>query len=174
MFAYFSRFLGVTFWMSWSMANTGCAGSAIAVAPIWLNVGITAPVLSCVITWRGRIEMKSPARTTVPAAGPSACRAAIFSTSVRPISGPTALLRQFRRSLADDFSQRNVHGFGVGENLGDIRLQDNDVRSLCITARVFSALTLREIILVPHRFRCGFIRCFLHRICVLAGWRVVR
>ena len=46
------------------MANTGCAGSAIDVAPICLNFGITAPVLSCVITWRGRIETKSPLRTT--------------------------------------------------------------------------------------------------------------
>ena len=35
------------------------------VAPICLNFGITAPVLSCVITWRGRIETKSPLRTTV-------------------------------------------------------------------------------------------------------------
>src|SRR6266705_3011558 len=68
------------------MANTGCAESAIAVAPICLNFGITAPVLSCVITWRGRIETKSPLRTCVPGASPSACRAAIFSTSVRPIS----------------------------------------------------------------------------------------
>src|SRR5437763_6416418 len=68
------------------MANTGWAGSAIAVAPICLNFGITAPVLSCVITWRGRIETKSPACTTVPGASPSACRAAIFSTSVNPIS----------------------------------------------------------------------------------------
>src|SRR5438876_328019 len=70
------------------MANTGCAGSAMAVAPICLNFGITAPVLSCVITWRGRIETKSPARTTVPGGSPSACRAAIFSTSVRPIVSP--------------------------------------------------------------------------------------
>src|SRR6266480_6594199 len=68
------------------MAKTGCAGSAISVAPICLNFGITAPVLSCVITWRGRIETKSPARTTLPAGSPSACLAAIFSTSVRPIS----------------------------------------------------------------------------------------
>src|SRR6266550_6313232 len=68
------------------MANTGCAGSAMVVAPICLNFGITAPVLSCVMTWRGRIETKSPARTTVPGASPSACRAAIFSTSVRPIA----------------------------------------------------------------------------------------
>src|SRR6266571_6666236 len=68
------------------MANTGCAGSAIAVAPICLNFGITAPVLSCVMTWRGRIEIKSPLRTAAPGGSPSACRAAIFSTSVRPIS----------------------------------------------------------------------------------------
>src|SRR5437773_11886512 len=68
------------------MAKTGCAGSAIDVAPICLNFGITAPVLSCVITWRGRIEIKSPERTTAFGASPSACRAAIFSTSVRPIS----------------------------------------------------------------------------------------
>src|SRR5438067_1667569 len=128
------------------MANTGCAESAMAVAPICLNFGITAPVLSCVITWRGRIETKSPARTTVPGASPSACRAAIFSTSVRPISTSAYLFRQCRSSLADDFSQRNVHGFGVGENLGNIRLQDNDVCSLRVTARVFSALTLREIV----------------------------
>jgi len=47
--------------------------------------GITAPVLSCVITWRGRIEMKSPLRTTAPGASPSAWRAAIFSTSVSPM-----------------------------------------------------------------------------------------
>src|SRR6476469_6339591 len=67
------------------MAKTGCAGSAIDVAPICLNFGITAPVLSCVITWRGRIETKSPLRTCVPGASPSACRAAIFSTSVKPI-----------------------------------------------------------------------------------------
>src|SRR4029453_12951380 len=52
------------------MAKTGCAGSAIDVAPICLNFGITAPVLSCVITWRGRIETKSPARTTAPGASP--------------------------------------------------------------------------------------------------------
>src|SRR5439155_10106927 len=69
------------------MAKTGCAGSATAVAPICLNFGITAPVLSWVITWRGRIEMKSPLRTTVPGASPSAWRPAIFSTSVNPISG---------------------------------------------------------------------------------------
>src|SRR4029453_8816948 len=68
------------------MAKTGCAGSATTVAPICLNFGITAPVLSWVITWRGRIEMKSPLRTTVPGASPSAWRPAIFSTSVRPIS----------------------------------------------------------------------------------------
>src|SRR6059058_5682044 len=72
--------------MSWSIAKTGCAGSAIFVAPICLNFGMTAPVLSCVITWRGRIETKSPACTAVPGASPSAWRAAIFSTSVRPIS----------------------------------------------------------------------------------------
>jgi hypothetical protein len=52
--------------------ETGCAGSAIDVAPICLNFGITAPVLSCVITWRGRIETKSPLRTCVPGASPSA------------------------------------------------------------------------------------------------------
>src|SRR5205814_8593466 len=156
------------------MAKTGCEGSAIVVAPICLNFGMTAPVLSCVITWRGRIETKSPARTTVPAGSPSACRAAIFSTSVRPISTSAYLFRQSRRSLTNNFTERNVYGFRVGENFGDIRLQDNDVCSLDVTARVFSTLTLREIILVPHRFRCGLIRWFLHKICVLDGWRVVR
>src|ERR1043166_4876588 len=54
------------------MAKTGCAGSAIDVAPISLNFGITAPVLSCVITWRGRIETKSPLRTFVPGASSTA------------------------------------------------------------------------------------------------------
>src|SRR2546427_3664153 len=61
------------------ISNAGCTDL--------FEFGITAPVLSCVITWRGRIEMKSPLRTTVPGASPSAWRAAIFSTSVSPISG---------------------------------------------------------------------------------------
>ena len=67
---------------------------------ICLNFGITAPVLSCVITCRGRIEMKSPLRTTVPGASPSACRAAIFSTSVRPILKfpPNRFARESRES----------------------------------------------------------------------------
>src|SRR6266571_5409133 len=95
------------------MANTGCAGSAIVVAPICLNFGITAPVLSWVITWRGRIEIKSPLRTTLPGASPSAWRAAIFSTSVRPIPrlstinsqlstiGKSFLCRAFTKKLGD-------------------------------------------------------------------------
>src|SRR6266704_554784 len=92
------------------MANTGCAGSAIAVAPICLNFGITAPVLSCVITYRGRIEMKSPAWTTLPAASPSAWRAAIFSTSVRPII--SFLLEQL------------LLGSALAKKLGDIEVDE--------------------------------------------------
>src|SRR5438270_322728 len=42
----------------------------------------------------------------------------------------------FSNSKSVNISLRNVHRLGVGENLGDIRLQDNDVRSLCVTARV--------------------------------------
>src|ERR1700681_1837991 len=96
------------------MAKTGCAGSAIAVAPICLNFGITAPVLSCVMTWRGRIETKSPARTTAPAARPSACRAAIFSTSVRPIILLKKLL--LGGALAKQLGDIEVHEIGVMEN----------------------------------------------------------
>src|SRR5438477_7401139 len=105
------------------MANTGCAGSTMAVAPICLNFGITAPVLSCVIAWRGRIETKSPARTTVPGASPSACSAAIFSTSVNPISDSqqSTLNHQlisvtFPGPFAEKLGDIEVHKVGVVEN----------------------------------------------------------
>src|ERR1700746_1844889 len=105
------------------MANTGCAGSAIAVAPICLNFGITAPVLSCVITWRGRIETKSPARTTVPGASPSACREAIFSTSVIPISNSQQSTLNYQLfalllggALAKKLGDIKIHEVGVMEN----------------------------------------------------------
>src|SRR5450755_3029821 len=73
---------------------------------------MTAAVLSCVMTWRGRIETKSPARTTAPAASPSACRAAIFSTSVRPISIFLLLGGAFAKKLGDI----EIHEVGVMEN----------------------------------------------------------
>src|SRR5215472_13407089 len=110
------------------MAKIGCAGSAIDVAPICLNFGITAPVLSCVITWRGRIEIKSPLRTTAPGVSPSAWRAAIFSTSVRPIQSwkqtiqfrgvRPALLQDllFRGAFTQEFGDIEVHEIGVMKN----------------------------------------------------------
>src|SRR5207247_11109998 len=108
------------------MANTGCAGSAIDVAPICLNFGITAPVLSCVITWRGRIETKSPACTAVPGASPSAWRAAIFSTSVRPISRLSTINNQLSTincwesflltTFAEQLGETKIHEIGVMEN----------------------------------------------------------
>src|SRR4029077_11752356 len=100
------------------MANTGCPGSAIAVAPICLNFGITAPVLSCVITWRGRIEIKSSARTTAPAASPSAWRAAIFSTSVNPISELSTINSQLSTAL--ELLPRCV----LAEKLGDVEVYE--------------------------------------------------
>src|SRR4029077_13459386 len=74
-----------------------------------------APVLSCVITWRGRIETKSPARTTVPAASPSACRAAIFSTSVRSIKFPLERLLP-SGALAKKLGDIEVYEIGVMED----------------------------------------------------------
>lgn len=53
-------------WMLWSKVNTGCRGLRIAAAPILLNFFITADVLSCVITLRGRISTKSKLRTGLP------------------------------------------------------------------------------------------------------------
>ena len=80
-FRYLARFSSDVFWMSWSRAKTGWCGSARVGAPIALNLEITADVLSCVITWRGRIERKSPARRG--RSGPSAmCAWATFSTIV--------------------------------------------------------------------------------------------
>src|SRR3977135_2142072 len=81
------------------MAKTGCAGSAIAVAPICLNFGITAPVLSCVMTWRGRIETKSPARTTVPAGRPAAGRGAIAPVARFGVQASEAPALQFYQLL---------------------------------------------------------------------------
>src|ERR1700719_1259104 len=98
------------------MANTGCAGSAIDVAPICLNFGITAPVLSWVITWRGRIEIKSPARTTAPFGSPSACRAAIFSTNVSPIPNSTFEKLLPGCALAKELGDVEVDEIGVMKN----------------------------------------------------------
>ena len=55
-----------------------------------------------------------------------------------------------RRLLANQFSKRLVDLPGVGENLRDIWLQDNDVRSRGITAGVRTPSTLGEIVFIPH------------------------
>src|SRR5271165_2150050 len=90
MLRYFARFDGSVFWMSWSAVNTGCEGSCTFLAPMALNFFITAEVLSCVITWSGRIDRKSPARSG--RLGPSAmCVCEIFSTIVCPICLSPAL-----------------------------------------------------------------------------------
>src|SRR5438874_1992622 len=63
------------------MAKTGWRGSWILVAPICLNLGMTAPVLSWVITCLGRMVMKSPERAEL--VSPTACLVASFSMRVR-------------------------------------------------------------------------------------------
>ena len=98
---YLPRFSSEVFWMSWSRANTGWRGSARLGAPIALNLEITAEVLSWVITWRGRIERKSPARRGL--SGPSArCACATFSTTVWPIA---TSLRSRREARGRDMSR---------------------------------------------------------------------
>src|SRR5271166_2966841 len=90
MLRYLARFDSSVFWMSWSTVNTGCAGSCTCLAPMALNFFITAEVLSCVITWSGRIDRKSPARNG--RLGPSViCVCEIFSTIVCPICPSPAL-----------------------------------------------------------------------------------
>src|SRR5512135_3371285 len=70
--------------MSWSRANTGWRESWTCFAPMAWNFFMTAEVLSWVITWRGRMEMKSPVRSG--RFGPSArCACAIFSAMVCPM-----------------------------------------------------------------------------------------
>src|SRR6266481_1458335 len=123
------------------MANTGCAGSAIAVAPICLNLGITAPVLSCVMTWRGRIETKSPARTTPPGASPSACRAAIFSTRVRPIS----ILRipdSQQSTLNYQLLENSLLGSALSQKLSDIEVYEVGVMENDRLDRAFHLIAL--------------------------------
>src|SRR5262245_19518287 len=86
---YFARFSSVVFWMSWSRQKTGSLGSTTRFAPIDLNFFMTGEVLSWVMTWRGRIETKSPARTGRPF-GPAVMWAwVIFSTTVCPIAAPS-------------------------------------------------------------------------------------
>ena len=63
---YLARLPAELSWTLWSSVNTGWAGSATRVAPIDRNLDSTALVLSCVITWRGRIVTMSPARTSWP------------------------------------------------------------------------------------------------------------
>jgi hypothetical protein len=75
-----------------------------------------------------------------------------------------------RRLLTNDFSKRGVHCLRVTEDLGDVRLQNDHIRSLRIATCVFSAYPLGEIVFVPNRFSAGFARCFSHRTCALGGW----
>src|ERR1700722_423973 len=65
--------------------------------------------------------MKSPARTTAPPASPSACRAAIFSTRVKPIKRLSTINSQpstafFGGALAKDLGDIEVHEIGVMKN----------------------------------------------------------
>src|SRR5258706_14506374 len=70
--------------MSWSSANTNCCGSLTFLAPIPLNLLITADVLSCVMQPCGRMDRKSPVRNS--RLGPSVmCVCAIFSVMVWPM-----------------------------------------------------------------------------------------
>ena len=79
---YLLRFASERFWMSWSSVKTICRGSWTRVMPRPLNFAITAELLSWVMTWRGLMETKSPARTG-RGGGPSArWRSVIFSTTV--------------------------------------------------------------------------------------------
>ncbi len=82
MAAYFARFFGSVFWISWSRANTGCSGSRTFFAPSPLNFDSTAEVLSWVMTWSGRIVTKSFAWTSHPRVSPTACACVIFSMTV--------------------------------------------------------------------------------------------
>src|SRR5271166_2094852 len=90
MLRYFARFDSSVFWMSWSAVKTSCLGSCTRLAPMALNFFITAEVLSCVITWSGRIDRKSPARSG--RFGPSTmCVCEVFSTIVCPMCRPLPL-----------------------------------------------------------------------------------
>jgi hypothetical protein len=75
-----------------------------------------------------------------------------------------------RRFLTNDFSKRSVHCLRVREHLGNVRLQNDHVRSLCIPTYVFSAYPLREIVFVLNRLSAQFARCLSHKTCVLGGW----
>ncbi len=78
---YFFRLTSSVFWMSWSRANMGWRGSWIRSTPMALNFDMTAAVLSCVSTWRGRSVTTSPVRSG--RFGPLAMWAcAIFSMTV--------------------------------------------------------------------------------------------
>ena len=116
--------------------------------------------MSCCAIQRCGTVVVLAAGTALPSCPPRGCRNAQVA---HYIIQRALLLRRFQCLLTNDSSQRSVHRFRVGEYLGDIRLQNDDVRSFCITARVFSTLALREIVFVAHRSSCGFIRCFLHR-----------
>jgi hypothetical protein len=67
------------------------------------------------------------------------------------------LFRQHPCLLTNNFPERNIHCFRGGEHLGDIELQDNDIRPLRITARAFAACALREILFVPVCFPADLI-----------------
>jgi hypothetical protein len=86
-FAYLARLSAEVFWMSWSIAKTGCRGSKTEPSSpvIVLNLPMTADVLSWVMMCLGRMLTKSPAWTVCPGGGPTAWRVAIFSTTVWPI-----------------------------------------------------------------------------------------
>ena len=75
-----------------------------------------------------------------------------------------------RRFLTNDFSKRGVYCLRVREHPGNIRLQNDHVRSLCIATCVFSVYPVREIVFVLNGFPARFARCFSHKICVLDGW----
>ncbi len=64
------------------------------------------------------------------------CRVAMQQSS----QAEACLLREFRRLLANNSSQRSIYSFRVGEDFGDIRLQDGDILSLREATRIFFAL----------------------------------
>lgn len=78
---------------------------------------------------------------------------------------------ELSRSLANHFAQGNVDRFRRGENLGDIGLQHDDISPLRVTARIFPALTLREIIFGVQG--CLVRLNLLHNLYVPGGWRLV-